>query len=89
MGAAVTTPDEQPTFPGTPVEGSALVAAVQRNCTCVPEDNAAPGDPCPAHQMLKQPKTLDHLVYARRRRSKWEAAEFTDTKKEQTDANDH
>ena len=52
-------------FHGSPVELHALMAAVDRNCTCTATPETVSGH-CPAHKALLDQHFLDHVLFARR-----------------------
>lgn len=50
---------------GTPEEYSDFLLAVGRNCGCDPQ-GAGAQVPCGAHRLLRDQRTVDHLLFARR-----------------------
>jgi len=49
---------------GNKVQQSALLQAIQRNCTCPTDDGLGRGS-CPAHQALLDQRFIDGLLFAR------------------------
>jgi hypothetical protein len=57
-----------PTWQGTEDEYSRLEQTITRNCDCPAGMFGLPPTPCPAHRMLQDQATLDHLLYVYRTR---------------------
>lgn len=62
-------------FHGDPVELHALLAAVDRNCTCTATPEIVSGH-CPAHQALLDQRFLNGALFARFMAARLLAEEF-------------
>jgi len=65
------------TWQGTDEEFARLEQAVAHNCDCVVGTLGLPPLTCPAHVMLGDQTTLDHLLYVYRTRQGFITREFT------------
>jgi hypothetical protein len=65
------------TWHGQPAEWSDLWRAIEAHCDCTYDLLAARPVICPAHLMLIQQVTLDHLVHGRRLRAWFARNEFS------------
>ena len=54
------------TWGGTDAETSALLEALARNCACTIDPHGVRTGTCPAHAMLLDQRSLDHLLFGRR-----------------------
>jgi hypothetical protein len=64
-------------FPGTQYELNLLRAAVGQNCTCgAHQPPAATDAPCPAHDLLRSPRVLTHLIFVYRTRAAYTHSEW-------------
>ena len=64
------------TWQGTDEEFARLERAVARNCDCIHVMLGLPPLTCPAHLMLDDQTTLDHLLYVYRTRRVFVTREF-------------
>ena len=66
------------TWPGDAQDFVRLLSSVGAHCTCRHSPYLAHGfGSCPAHQLLAEQYTLDHLVYGRRMRDRFVRSEWT------------
>jgi hypothetical protein len=66
-----------PVWRGTAGEAGELLTAALNHCTCVLDDHGARVKMCPSHSMVfTDQRALNGLLFARRTRARFEAAEF-------------
>ena len=69
---------ELPNWHGSEDELARLTKAIEDNCVCTSEMYASGNPSCGPHEMLRDERILDHLVYGYRARARFIDAEWTE-----------